>query len=97
MRELREAGADVLVLGCTHFPSWTRPSAVAGPSVPLLETGAPVARWLRHQLQERDLQADGGCGALELETTGDPATLARLAGLLLGGDFQAAQTPPAWR
>ena len=71
--------------------------AVAGPSVPLLETGAPVARWLRHQLQERDLQADGGCGALELETTGDPATLARLAGLLLGGDFQAAQTPPAWR
>ena len=98
VRELREAGADVLVLGCTHFPFLdVAIRAVAGPSVPLLETGAPVARWLRHQLQERDLQADGGCGALELETTGDPATLARLAGLLLGGDFQAAQTPPAWR
>ena len=97
VRELREAGADVLVLGCTHFLPGRGHPGRGRSSVPLLETGAPVARWLRHQLQERDLQADGGCGALELETTGDPATLARLAGLLLGGDFQAAQTPPAWR
>ena len=87
----------MLVLGCTHFPFLDAAIRAVASLGAAAGNRAPVARWLRHQLQERDLQADGGCGALELETTGDPATLARLAGLLLGGDFQAAQTPPAWR
>ena len=43
VRELREAGADVLVLGCTHFPSWTRPS---GPwPVPRCRCWKPARRW----------------------------------------------------
>ncbi|BDS08903.1 glutamate racemase [Oceaniferula spumae] len=42
---LIEAGADVLVLGCTHYP-FLRPliQEVVGPDVTLLDTGAAVAR-----------------------------------------------------
>jgi len=66
VEELRAAGADVLVLGCTHFP-FLRDAiqASAGPGVPLLETGAPVARWLKHQLQQRHLLRSGAAGTAD--------------------------------
>ncbi|MGH8815790.1 MAG: glutamate racemase, partial [Achromobacter pestifer] len=96
--ELRDAGADVLVLGCTHFP-FLRDAiqAAAGPGVPLLDTGAPVARWLRHQLQERGLLRSTGMGAMLLETTGNALALAPLASRLLGTPVDAAVTPERWR
>ena len=96
--ELRQAGADVLVLGCTHFP-FLRDliQAAAGPGVPLLETGAPVARWLRHQLQERGLLRGEGAGALLLETTGAADSLAAQASRLLGQPLSAGTVPDAWR
>lgn len=42
---LIEAGADVLVLGCTHYP-FLRPliEEVAGPDVQIIDTGAAVAQ-----------------------------------------------------
>lgn len=96
--ELREAGADVLVLGCTHFPFLRDViQDAAGPGVPLLETGAPVARWLRHQLHERGLLATQGSGALQLQTTGDADALAQLASRLLGTPMPAGTVPDAWR
>ncbi|KGD94116.1 glutamate racemase [Achromobacter sp. RTa] len=96
--ELREAGADVLVLGCTHFP-FLRDAiqAAAGPGVPLLETGAPVARRLRHQLQERGLLRTGGPGRLRLETSGGADALARQASLLLGQPLSADTLAERWR
>ena len=105
--QLRTAGADVLVLGCTHFP-FLRDAiqAAAGPGVPLLETGAPVARWLRHQLQERALLCTVSAGTadtharlgdLRLETTGSAPALAALASRLLGQDVDAFVVPERWR
>lgn len=96
--ELREAGADVLVLGCTHFPFLRDViQDAAGPGVPLLETGAPVARWLRHQLQERGLLREHGPGGLRLQTTGEASALAQQASLLLGTAMTAETVPDAWR
>jgi len=86
------------VLGCTHFP-FLRDAiqAAAGPGVPLLETGTPVARWLRHQLQEKGLLRASGEGDLHLETTGSAPALAALASRLLGKSHEAAATPERWR
>jgi len=96
--QLREAGADVLVLGCTHFP-FPREAieAAAGPGVPLLETGAPVARRLRHQLQERGLLSAGGPGALRLQTSGAAGALAAQASRLLGQALAADALAERWR
>ncbi|MNW11644.1 hypothetical protein D3C71_2091490 [compost metagenome] len=60
--------------------------------MPLLETGSPVARWLRHQLQERGLLRVAGAGEMRLETTGDAPALAALASRLLGMPMEAAET-----
>lgn len=54
VRPLTRSGADVIVLGCTHYPflrSLIRTSA--GPKVTLLDTGEAVARQAR-RLLERD-------------------------------------------
>jgi glutamate racemase len=61
VQPLLEAGADTLVLGCTHFP-FLRPliERVSGPEVRILETGLPVARQLQRQLQSHLLQAEAG-------------------------------------
>jgi glutamate racemase len=50
-------GADVLVLGCTHFPL-LRPliEAAAGPKVTLLDTGPAVARQTERILNEAGLR-----------------------------------------
>ncbi len=101
VRALREQGADVLVLGCTHFPFLRAAiQASAGPTIPLLDTGAPVARWLRHQLHERDLLAPysdaNDTPRCELKTSGDPATLSRLASQLLGMHLLAHRLPAPW-
>jgi len=59
VQPLLARGADVLVLGCTHFP-FLRPHIVrcAGDSVTILETGPAVARRLRARLSEAQLVAD---------------------------------------
>jgi len=61
VQPLLDAGADTLVLGCTHFP-FLRPliEAVAGPEIRILETGMPVARQLQRRLLGAGLAAPGG-------------------------------------
>jgi glutamate racemase len=46
------AGADVIILGCTHYP-WVDNVVrrVAGNPIPLIDTGPAVARHLRQRLQ----------------------------------------------
>ena len=63
---------------------------------PLLDTGAPVARWLRHQLQTRHLLNPATAGRLELAATGNPRALARAARALLGLDLPVQPVPAAW-
>ena len=55
---LLQAGADTIVLGCTHYP-FVRPliEELAGPDVTLIDTGAAVARQLQKRLDGAALQA----------------------------------------
>ena len=72
LRPLLDAGADTIVLGCTHYPfvrdlietsieefaaSGSIKKDVAKEMV-LIDTGAAVARHLKHRLEETDLRTD---------------------------------------
>ncbi|HXH03506.1 MAG TPA: glutamate racemase [Candidatus Competibacteraceae bacterium] len=76
---LLQAGADTLILGCTHYP-FLKPllAELAGPEIALIDTGAAVARRLRQQLQQHGLLAAAGTGTVRYWTSGEPARLARL-------------------
>jgi glutamate racemase len=81
---LAAAGADVVVLGCTHYPLVAAAIAQRLPAgVTLLDTGEPVARQLERLLAAGGLLG-GGNGRLTVATSGEPnkvrATVDRLWG-----------------
>jgi glutamate racemase len=77
LEELVSQGADVLVLGCTHFPFLIDPiRQCVGPDFPVLETGPAFARELQRQLSERQLLNEAGQGTLQIYTSSeDPAAV----------------------
>jgi glutamate racemase len=71
---LAAAGADVVVLGCTHYPWVAGAIAERLPDgVRLVDTGEAVARQLERLLAAGQLL--GGQGRLILATSGAPATV----------------------
>ena len=80
MAPLLNGGADVIVLGCTHYP-FLAPviRRIAGSEVEVIDTGLAVARQLQRVLEGRndeslqglEMQAKRG-GALDILTSGDP-------------------------
>ncbi len=71
---LRRAGVDTVILGCTHYPLISPLlQRLLGPEVPLITSGAALARQVEHALSTRELQnprADGE-GAYMFLCTGD--------------------------
>jgi glutamate racemase len=81
---LARAGADVVVLGCTHYP-WVKEGIAARlpNGVTLVDTGEAVAQQVERRLSSES--ALGGRGQLRLATSGDPVrvrdAIARLCGV----------------
>ncbi|CAM3669704.1 glutamate racemase [Deinococcus saxicola] len=73
LNPLAEAGADQLVLGCTHYPFLAGGiRAEFGDTFALLDSGAAVARHTRNVLQRADLLSSGQRrGAASYFVTGD--------------------------
>lgn len=73
------AGADVVVLGCTHYV-FLRPAveAIVGPAVTVLDTGRAVARQVVRVLHGGPPPVDehASRGAVHYYTSGDPLALA---------------------
>ena len=86
-------GADVLVLGCTHYPF--AEGAIrdyAGPQVRIIDSGNAVARRARDVLMQFGLLTGiGPEPAFTMLTTGDPEVVAPIAELMLGTQIDIAQ------
>lgn len=78
---LLDAGADTLVLGCTHYPLlMPQIRALVGNDIHLLDAAPAVAQRVAQVLRERGLTRApiGMSGSVTYATTGDPARLADL-------------------
>jgi glutamate racemase len=84
LRPILEAGADTLVLACTHYP-FVIPllAELAGPGVRIIDPAPAIARQTERVLRRRE-PPDGARGAVALFTTGDTGALARLSHQFLG-------------
>jgi glutamate racemase len=82
---LLEAGADTLVLGCTHYP-FLAPllRELAGPQAEIIESGAAVARQLARRLAEADFLSGQAQGTERFFSSGEPALLEALLPRLWG-------------
>lgn len=99
LSELLGKGADVLVLGCTHFPFLIEPiRRHAGDGVVVLETGEPFARQLHRQLVVRGLarESAGGMGTVRYLASGAAGEAARRIARLSGQAVEVRQLPPAY-
>lgn len=90
---LLAAGADTLVLGCTHYP-FLRPllAEIAGPDVTLLDTGAAVARRVQ-SLLGAPLSSPQVAAPTQWFTSGDPAQMAAVGARLWGAPITALGLP----
>jgi glutamate racemase len=78
---LLDAGADTIVLGCTHYPLLLpQLRALVGDDIHLLDAAPAVAQRVAQVLQERGLTGapTGTPGSVTYATTGDPTRLADL-------------------
>lgn len=76
---LLDAGADVLVLGCTHYP-FLRPviEQQAGPQAKVIDSGQAVARHVQELLPTLDTNVASQQGRYQILTSGKLSTLQRL-------------------
>lgn len=90
---LAAAGADVVVLGCTHYPLVADAIAARLPAgVALLDTGEAVARQLERLLLAANLQ--GGEGRLTVATSGAPASVTATVKRLWGRSLDVEHWEP---
>lgn len=86
VQPLLAAGADTLVLGCTHYP-FLKPliEQITWGRVALIDTGAAVARQARRRIDEMGLAARSpGAGSVKLWTSGDVVQGRRVVAALWG-------------
>jgi glutamate racemase len=76
---LLAAGADVIVLGCTHYPFVAHiVQRIAGPDVTVIENGTAVAKELARQLAVRGIRKPSGVGRQTFWFSGTPADAERV-------------------
>lgn len=95
-----EAGADTLVLGCTHYPFLdTLIRDIAGARLALIDTSVAIARQLERVLDANGLRTPGSEPAPppRLCSTAEGAHMHRLASTLLGLDAPVEQVVIARR
>lgn len=87
---LLDAGADVIVLGCTHYP-FLLPvmKKIAGPDVKFIDPAPAVAKRLASVMEEENLiggksgeRTEKGRPPVEFITSGNPSAVHRLAPLI---------------
>src|SRR5690606_2262656 len=94
VREVLEQGADVLVLGCTHFPFLAAAIRAEPGELPILDPGEAVARQLQRVLDAQGLHAVGArAGTLAYYASGDAPAFSSVAAQLMHGPVQARPLP----
>ena len=78
LRPLLDAGADTIVLGCTHYPFLSDTiQKIAGDSVIIIDPAPAVARHLEEVMKEKELIHKDGF-SMSLNSSGDISTLEKL-------------------
>ena len=95
LRPIVDKGADIVVLGCTHYP-FLRPliQESAGPAVDVIDPAVPVARELRRRLESAGLlNASAAAGSERFWTTGKVEVVEPIVRQLWGPHAEVTGAP----
>lgn len=90
IRPMLEAGADTLVLACTHYPFLASSIAKSAPGARLIDPAEAVARQVARVFREQSHSDE-----TEFSTTGDPVRLRTQLEVLLGLTTAVSRFEPA--
>lgn len=87
--EIKAAGVDTLILGCTHYPLLLETIAkTVGSIVGLIDSAQPTAEELKKVLEEKDLLSDNPDPILEILVTDAPKRVYKVAGRFFGSELK---------
>jgi len=91
LEPIQDAGADTLVLGCTHYPFLRKAiRKLLGDSINLIDTSDAVVRQLKRKLEAQGKHLDDGkCGSIRLISSKDADTLHQMAQELIQSDLSS--------
>ena len=82
LEPLLDAGADTIVLGCTHYPFLSDVIiGLAGPEIRLIDPAPAIAKHLIEVMDEEGItygSADSKSSHIDLRTSGDPDILEKI-------------------
>ena len=89
LEPIQDAGADTLVLGCTHYPFLRKAiRKLLGDSINLIDTSDAVVRQLKRRLEAQGTHlADGKCGSIRFISSKDAELLHHMAQELMQSDL----------
>jgi len=89
LEPIQDAGADTLVLGCTHYPFLRKAiRKLLGDSINLIDTSDAVVRQLKRRLEAQGTYlADGKCGSIRFISSKDAELLHHMAQELMQSDL----------
>ena len=89
LEPIQDAGADTLVLGCTHYPFLRKAiRKLLGDSINLIDTSDAVVRQLKRRLDAQgDHLVDGKCGSIRFISSKDAELLHHMAQELMQSDL----------
>ena len=87
LSDIKESGADTLILGCTHYPLIAETIASVLPGVTLISAGAEAARTVAALVKKPD-GAPGRPAAVHYFVSDDPALFTASAAAFLGSDIR---------
>ena len=89
LEPIQDAGADTLVLGCTHYPFLRKAiRKLLGDSINLIDTSDAVVRQLKRKLEAQDKHLENEkCGAIQFISSKDAELLHRMAQELMQSDL----------
>ena len=84
LKEVREFGADTVILGCTHYPILASYiAAYMGEAVTLIDPGVETALYVRDMLQKNNMKATHKMGTDKYFVSDSPANFSAVAHLFL--------------
>ena len=91
LEPIQDAGADTLVLGCTHYPFLRKAiRKLLGDSITLIDTSEAVVRQLKRQLEDKEAaHSEDTCGSVLFMSSKDEVKLLRMAQELMSSDLSA--------
>ncbi|MDA3866102.1 MAG: glutamate racemase [Salinivirgaceae bacterium] len=87
IQPMREAGADYLVLGCTHYPFLLHSIKIVAPQLNVIDPALPVAKRVLSLLSQKDLLNDGLMDYTAFYTTGALGKLNDFARAFVTGNY----------